>query len=236
MSRQEAIRRYDNYLLGKGDLVLDRPTDVLPLERDFVIRDERDSEMYQQMRADFRRRADEGKERDALAILAYIFRNLMQMTPQEALITMQGSTSTAQKINEIFALDKVLSYISFPPGISRTNYEWLFAKIFPHEIEYDEEQAYISLYHELLSGKINRFPRRYFMTKATQKLCVMLRDYISSHIRAEGVEDLYALFGDHTAGRKVLMKAKLAGPYRDFFSTPLDYLHKIGRASCRERV
>ena len=69
MSRQEAIRRYDNYLLGKGDLVLDRPTDVLPL-RDFVIRDERDSEMYQQMRADFRRRADEGKERDALAILA----------------------------------------------------------------------------------------------------------------------------------------------------------------------
>ena len=227
MSKLEAIRRYDDFLLGKCDLMLDAPPDLDPVDPDFVIRDKKDAELYEQMKAEYKRKKKLAKEKDALAILEYAFRDLMGLSPQEALVTMQGSSAVARKITEMFRLDKVLAYIRFPPGIRRTNYEWLLARVFPNDLTYDEDREVLAVYRRVLGGELPRFPRHFFGLKGSRKLCVMLREYISSHVRVSGVEDLYILFRDPVRGNKILRKARLFSAYRDYFSSPLEFVHMM---------
>ena len=185
MSKMDAIKSYQDYLVGKGSFILRAPSDAgrEPSARDYDLDDELERELYASDKALHKSRVEQSKEKDALQVLAYVITDLMGLTPEEALIQFE-IPGRAKEYIEAWKLDKVLDHIHMPPGIRRTNYRYLFSLIFPGRITYDEDELTLEVYRRVLEGEIPRLPRNFLKRKGSIKLCVMLMQYISTHIRA----------------------------------------------------
>lgn len=228
MSKMDAIKSYQDYLVGKGSFILRAPSDAgrEPSARDYDLDDELERELYASDKALHKSRVEQSKEKDALQVLAYVITDLMGLTPEEALIQFE-IPGRAKEYIEAWKLDKVLDHIHMPPGIRRTNYRYLFSLIFPGRITYDEDELTLEVYRRVLEGEIPRLPRNFLKRKGSIKLCVMLMQYISTHIRADTEEDLYQMFSDPAKGNKILQKAKLYPACRKFFRSPLEFVHTM---------
>ena len=99
--------------------------------------------------------------------------------------------------------------------------------IFPGKITYDEDDQTLEVYRRVLEGEIPKYPRNFFVRKGSIKLCVMLMQYISTHMIADGPEDLYRIFSDHGEGNRILREAKLYPACRKFFKSPLEFVHTM---------
>lgn len=228
MSKTDAIKSYMDYLTGKSSLILHGPPGLgpEPAARDYDLGDELERELYMTDKARYRSRIEQAKEKDALMVLGYVITDLMGLTPEEALIQFEVPGRAKEYITA-WKLEKVLDYIRTPPGIRKTNYRYLFSMIFPGRITYDEDELTLDVYRRVLEGEIPKFPRNFLTYKGSVKLCVMLMQYISTHIRAETEEDLYRLFSDPARGNRILRKAKLYPACRKFFRSPLEFVHTM---------
>ena len=94
-------------------------------------------------------------------------------------------------------------------------------------ITYDEDDQTLEVYRRVLEGEIPKYPRNFFVRKGSIKLCVMLMQYISTHMIADGPEDLYRIFSDHGEGNRILREAKLYPACRKFFKSPLEFVHTM---------
>lgn len=228
MSKSDAIKSYLDYLDGKGSFILHGPQGMgkEPSAEDYDLGDKLERELYESDKAIYRSRIVQAKEQDALIVLEYVITNLMGLTPEEALIQFEVP-GRAQQYLEAWKLEKVIEHVSVPPGIRRSNYRYLFSKIFPGRITYDEDEVTLEIYRQVLDGELKKFPRHFFKRKGSVKLCVMLMQYISTHMRADSEEDLYRIFSDPIRGHEILREAKLYPACKKFFRSPLEFVHTM---------
>ena len=168
MSKSDAIKSYLDYLDGKGTFILHGPQGIgrEPSAEDYDLSDELERELYESDKAVYRSRIVQAKEQDALMVLDYVITSLMGMTPEEALIQFEVP-GRAQQYLEAWKLEKVIDHVRIPPGMRRTNYRYLFSKIFPGRINYDEDEVTLEIYRQVLEGELKKFPRHFFKRKGS---------------------------------------------------------------------
>lgn len=215
MSTESALRKYEDYLLGKTTFSLKGPDDI---EKEPVY-DGSDSE---EMKMERKRKIALAKEKDALEIVRYAVTKILGWTPQEAM-----ESVNADIINQL-KLDKIIAYIQFPKNLSRKrDFTWVIHKAFPRETRYDVAEQILQLYERVKTGNQKRFPKRAFDGEdGSLKLAILLKDYISKNLPARNVTELYDFFGNCGKANIKMHEAKLYYAYRELYETPLDYLHE----------
>ena len=228
MSKTDAIKSYLDYLVGKGSFILHAPPGLgrEPDAGDYDLSDMLERELYITDKAKYKSRIEETKQKDAIHVLVYVITELMGLTPEEALIQFEVPGRAQEYIGK-WKLEKVLEHIRMPPGIRKDNYRYLFSMVFPGRITYDEDEQTLEVYRRVLEGEIPKFPRNFLVRKGSIKLCVMLMQYISTHMRQDGPEDLYRTFSDTGEGYRILKDAKLYPACRKFFKSPLEFVHTM---------
>ena len=224
MSKEGAIRTYDDYLLGnKPRFSLKSPHDleVARVVKEAGEGDSLDVALAEARKREMNAKSAASKEADALAVIRYAVTSILGWTPQDAM-----EHITPEIVNKL-KLDQVIKYISFPPDVDKKNdFSWVVYKAFPHETKYDMAKQTIRVYNQVLSGEIPQFPRYMFRGEhGTEKLSIMLCTYISRNIPASSLDDLYKSFADSAEGTRILRKAALHNAYKEFYSSPLLYLH-----------
>lgn len=215
MAHEVAIRKYEDYLLGKSNFMLKGPT-FIEKESHF------EGEGNEQARRQREQRVKDSKEEDALAIVRYAITTILGWTPEEAM------GSLTYEIMEQLKLDRIITYVQYPKDLSKSkDFSWMVHRAFPKETNFDVKAQILDLYDRIQKGDLARFPKRVFEgPNGIEKLGILLNDFISKNIPATSVTDLYAFFGDSGMANAVLKEAQLYYAYRDFFNTPLEYLHE----------
>lgn len=210
----EAIRKYEDYIIGRAPFSLSGPAD-LESEADVL------ETGNEQLRREREKKIKDTKERCALAIIRYAIESILGWTPQEAVDSL-----TTDIMKQLY-LDKVASYVQSPKdGVKPSDYGWLISMAFPNEVAFDVVEHTLSVYEKVKSGEISRYPKRFFDgDDGFYRLGVLLKDYISKNIPAGSVGELYQIFSDSAAMNVVLHEASLYSAYHEFFDTPLEYLH-----------
>ena len=215
MSAETAIRKYEDFLMGKCPFSLKGPHDVIS---EAELKDTENKEL----RDERNRRIAETKERDALAIVRYAVTNILGWKPQDAMECM-----TADVMKQL-CLDRIQMYVLYPKDINKnTDFAYMIHKAFPRETKYNMSAQILQLYESLFNGQLKKFPRRVFEGEnGAMKLSILLKYYISKSIPATSVEDLYEVFGNNAQANLLMRKAKLFYAYRELYETPLEYLHE----------
>lgn len=228
MSVADAVYDYIDFLLDKKAFILRGPANMepAPKKKEYDLDDPRERDLYEAKRTKYRGTIEQHKQEQALQIMAFVIEKLMGLTPKEALIQWE-IPGEADKYKKIWKLDKVMEYVRFPPGIQRDNYRYLFSMIFPKQIRFDEGEQALVVYRKVLRNELTRFPRNYFKYHAHNKLYAMLLEYITLNIRVQSPEQIYEMFRDPAEGNKILKQAHLFSAYRDFFTSPLEYVHMM---------
>lgn len=230
MSSQEAIRSYEDFLLGKKKLTLKSPYNIGKEKnpKDAGTEDRKDTDMDMERAAASGTAKTKAKEQDAFAIVRYGVKNVLGWSPQDAV-----DHITPEIAKELGFDILAAKYVEFPKDLdNRKDYDWLVHMAFPSETKYDMEKDILELYRKVLAGEIKAFPRRTFKGEnGRYKLTVLLNDYISKNIPFTDTESLYRIFGNTARGNETLKKAKLYYAYVDMYNSPLDYLHDtLGQA------
>lgn len=227
MSVADAVYAYYDFLLDKKPLSLRGPVNIEPPPKaaDYKMDDPDEARLYRNKKAAHLYLVEQEKQKQALQIIGYLVLRLMDLSPEEALVQFQVP-GEAEKYIKAWKLDAVIAYVHFPPGIKKNNYKYLFSLAFPGRIRCDEDDVTLDVYHEVLSSH-KPFPRNFFSYKAIDKLCVMLDDYIGGNIRISSYDELYDKFRDPAEGNKILKQARLFSAYRDYFQSPLAYVHAM---------
>lgn len=228
MSKSDAIKSYLDYLVGKGSFILHSPPGMgrEPDAGDYDLSDELERELYITDKAQYKSRIEEAKQKDAIHVLEYVITELMGLTPEEAMVQFEVP-GRAEEYIEKWKLEKVLEHIRMPPGIRKDNYRFLFSMVFPGKITYDEDEQTLEVYRRVLEGELSKFPRNFLVRKGSIKMCVMLMQYISTHMRPGAPEDLYRIFSTPGEGYRILKDAKLYPACRKFFKSPLEFVHTM---------
>ena len=220
MSAQTAIRTYDNFIVGNGRFFLSSPYDMDTVDKKFEPADEIEKKMMFEKRVKNRKRAEEAKERDALAIVRYVVTTILKWTPEDAIDHM-----TPELMKQLH-LDMLRKYISVPPNVTKDDCQWIIHKAFPLETSYDEKKQLFEIYNRILSGDLQRFPKGLFNGKdGSYRFGLLLKSYIAQNIPANNIRDLYEIFGDTARGWAILRDAQLFHSARPLYETPLDALH-----------
>ena len=226
MSAVTAIRRYEQFILGNKRFSLKGPYDVVTVrpEEEKDIRDELDSIRIEQKKKKSAETIARVKEEDALAVIRYAVRHILRWEPQDAAEHLTPNIISKLKLND------VIKYVSYPPDVSRSEdikagCPWLISRAFPNDVKYDMQAQLLKVYEKVKKGE-QQFPRYMFRGAGwDRKLAFLLNNYLSTNIPTGSVEDLYKLFAIPTEGNKILRKACLFYAYRDFYDSPLAYLH-----------
>lgn len=114
------------------------------------------------------------------------------------------------------------------------NYEFALQYAFPEEVKFDEYSLVIQEYERF--SKQGAFandtsdtkkPKNFFDgLDGMERACMCLRYEIDNYLSDKTVPELYAFFANEKESRKWLRKVKLsADPLKNFYETPLNYLH-----------
>ena len=227
MSAQAAIRRYDQFLMGNMKFSLKGPFDLdtSGMGKDSDEDDLIDPSCIEAKRKEAIEKTQKAKEEDALAVIRYVVRSILGWSPQEA------SEHITQEIIDKLKLEKVVSYVVYPADVSRKDdkedgWPWLLHRAFPGDVRYDIREQVLSTYEKVKNGEIRQFPRYMFKgDNWDKKLSILLSEYIATHIPLGDMDELYSKFADSIEGNRILKNASLYYIYREFYESPLMYLH-----------
>lgn len=212
MTEEVALRRYEDFLIGKKEFQLKSPSFV---EKKVNIKKGTVDEI------DMLRDAKLSKEKDALAIIRYAITGILGWTPDEAFYYFNEKTLKALK------LEQVCKHIEFPKDLKpKVDYWWYIYKAFPAQVKYNPNERVLNLYRQMMKNEIKHFPKGVFEGReGSDKLNLILHYFITENIPASTIEDLYDAFGNRAEAVKFLKEGKLYHAYKDKYSSPLDWLH-----------
>lgn len=168
--------------------------------------------------------SDKEKEQDALAIIRYIVNDLLHWTPKEAMECMTPYIASRMH------MEKLMTYITLPIGVSEEDYDYAVHLAFPDETRYDVERKVIEHYKQLINGTKTKFPKNYF-SKASGGIFrarVLLVYAIATNLSVEEGDmlELFRIFADTTQANKLLKDWKLLNTCRTLYNrSPLKYLY-----------
>lgn len=212
MSIEVSLRRYEDALLGKTDFTIKTPSNV-EKQRDVVKGSPEEIERINKI--------ERIKEAEALVVIRYGITKILGWNAKTAFEYFNREAMEAAK------LERACSYVKFPRDLSRTKDFWYIVyKAFPEQIDYNPNKRVLSLYQRLLDGEIKHFPRQVFKGgEGLERLYTLLHYVITNNIPAAKLEDLYEVFGDKAKCNKLLKELQLYYAYKDYFDSPLDFLH-----------
>lgn len=157
------------------------------------------------------------KEQHALIVIRYALKTLLGLNGQQALQLFDAEM--AQKLK----IDGLIKYIQFPHGLPQSALFYVVFAAYPGEFLDREDKTVLHIYKSTLSKK-RRVPSTFFDGEEGKRVAAICLNYQLGFIGMK-TEELYALFADETAARKLLREYKLIRVLSKNFSTPLDYLH-----------
>lgn len=213
MDTDITLKLFEEYSIGKKKFVINAPSYVETVK---------ESNISDYSKARREKLVESYKEHEALKVVKYIINYILCWSPQEA------ADHMTKEIFEKTHLSEMTKYIAYPKDIDPdTDYAWLIKRAFPKDVNYDISTQIRKLYEKIQNGEIKRFPKKVFYDhNGSLKLSILLNDFISTNIPSSSIEDLYIIFSDQAKSNKMLKKANLYYAYKDFYDTPLEYLHE----------
>lgn len=227
MSDYAAIKRYNQFIMGNADFQISTPI-YIETVKEKELKKAKGTTVEVFLRTKDREvdaETAKAKEADALAVVRHIITNILGWTPQEAIDHMTG------EIIDMLRIDRLAAYVIYPTDVyekddRRDGYPWLISRAFPGKTSYNMRDQLLKVYEKVKNRELKQFPRYTFRGQdRDKKLSILLCDYISKNIPSGSVQDLYKAFSTPEKGNVILRKACLYYPYKDYYETPLLYLH-----------
>lgn len=160
------------------------------------------------------------KERAASDILRYIIEDLLLWDAAQAEEHMTACIIRKTGINHLYR------YFHFPPDIDQDrDLDYLACLAFPSH-QYSFRKQVMRMYNRILSGEIDRFPKKFFDGEnGIEKCSILLGEFIAHNVVAYDMEDLYRQFADTAVMNNRMRDAKVYSAVRNLYPTPLDCLH-----------
>lgn len=154
-------------------------------------------------------------------LLKVIFERYLHWTP------IQVRDCLDQNYIKLLKLDTLINRLSCPPEVDRRREFYYVAwNLYPSTINVTPEGLIAKLYKEVVTGDIPKYPKGYFegndgRLRAKILFKTMANEYLP---RFANKEELYAFFASNR-GSTCLNNYKLGVPLREYYDSPLDYLH-----------
>lgn len=161
------------------------------------------------------------KEKAALDIVRYAVENLLRWTPKEMAAKFNGEVITKLKLN------KVVSYISFPPEADKKRDYFVYAhKLYPNIIPMDLYTLTILTYNNVHEKHLVKFPKGFFDDTLGRTRALLCMNYALSRDGAfRSKQELYKTFTE-TTGMQFIQRHRLDLARRLSWEYPIDFIHE----------
>lgn len=157
------------------------------------------------------------KEKYAVIIIRHALKNLLQLTPEQALKIVDG------KLLHRLKLTPFLNYIRFPYNLPNDAWYYIVFLCYPQKYMDRKEKLIIYIYKKTLN-KEERLPIDFFTGEHGKETTAIAFRYMIDKMD-KTVEELYHIFSDDAEGKKFLTPFKLSNAIGSCFSSALDLLH-----------
>lgn len=157
------------------------------------------------------------KETYAVIIIRYALKNLLKLTPEQALYMVDEELLTNLKLNQF------LRYINFPYNLPNDSWFYIVFLCYPNHFMDKREKLVLYVYKRALT-KEQRLPSNFFEGEEGKELTAIAFNYQLNFL-GMNIDELYHAFADKNRGKKILASLKLAAAVGSCFRTPLELLH-----------
>lgn len=155
---------------------------------------------------------------NVLTIMRYAFEHLVRWTPKEVMENMDAEIIDKLKLRDL------INRLEIPPYYNRDDYYFYAHLMYPNERFLDEESMIRKQYEDILSGKVQRFPRGFIEGDDGEKRISICFRYILEKEGFKSIEDIYNFFST-AEGNKLLKKYNLDIAKRNHFEKTIDFVH-----------
>ena len=161
-------------------------------------------------------------QKNALELFRYAIEYYLDWSPEDA------QNYLTMDIIKQLKLEGIVGYIQFPPELNpNKDFFYIAYLLYPDEIEWDEYELTLNVYHRILRGELKKFPKEYLSeAEGILRACVclqyMLIQFFSNKFST--VKDIYYMFST-SDGIAALKQYRLYTAYCDIYDNPVDYLH-----------
>lgn len=157
------------------------------------------------------------KEKYAVIIIRYALRNLMQLTPEQALLTVNKELLYKLK------LAPFLRYIRYPYNLPDDSWFYVVFLCYPNTYLDKKEKLILYIYQKTLT-KESRLPTDFFIGEQGKETTAIAFRYQLDFID-NTIDELYEIFSVDKDAKRFLTPLKLANAIGTCFKNALDMLH-----------
>jgi len=162
-----------------------------------------------------------GNMKLALQIMKYAFDTYLHWSAE------QLRDYLTLKVMERLKLQPLIRHIIFPVELDCNRdlfyIAWL---LYPKTVHFSEKELILRVYKNLLDRKIQKYPKEFFDgMSGYRRAQVCLRYMVEQFVPVSTIDALYEFFASPDC-YKVLRQKKLLVVCRDWFASPVDYLHQ----------
>ena len=160
-------------------------------------------------------------EKTAIAIIRYAVEEHLHWTPEEMRYHFDD------KVIKRMKLDKVVTFIQFPPENSRTDFYIYAHKLYPDRIPVDFVDSTLRMYNKVISNASAKFPKGFFDDINGRYRAIICLRYVLANVAApfRNQEELYLAFAS-SSGNSFLQKHRLYKARRLIFDSPVEFLQE----------
>lgn len=160
-------------------------------------------------------------EKRALRCIRYALEEILQWDADKAIKQFD------RYIIKIMKLEKLLTYISFPPEVPFGDPRYILSLLYPDKIRMNQQDLIEEVYERVLKGDGKQFPREYFVGGiGFRRFCFCLKYLLENKKTFTTVEEIYEFFNS-AAGKKFLYEYRLKVPADQFAISMTDVIYAI---------
>lgn len=160
------------------------------------------------------------KEKAALDIIRYAVEQLLRWTPKEM------ATKFNKEVINRLKLNKIVSYVIFPPEADKTRDYFVYAhKLYPTIIPMDLYTLTLLTYNKVHQKHLVKFPKGFFDDNLGRTRALLCMNYaLSTNGRFGSKRELYKAFTEGS-GMHFIQQHRLELARRLSWEHPIDYVH-----------
>ncbi|MBQ7818466.1 MAG: hypothetical protein IJ341_02095 [Bacteroidales bacterium] len=160
------------------------------------------------------------REELAISIIRYVSETYWEWTPE-----MLRDHLTYERIQD-WGLVNIIKFVRFPVELKpKVDMFYIAHLAYPKIVTMNAQDVYLTVYQNLLNGKIARFPKGFFeYDKGQSKICACLRYAIENYHPFSSIEEMYHFFGSKSS-LKFLKEVKLLAGVQETFDCRIEVLH-----------
>lgn len=160
-------------------------------------------------------------EKRALRCIRYALEEILQWDADKSIKQFD------RYVIKVMRLEKLLSYISFPPEVPFGDPRYILSLLYPDKVRMNQQDLIEEVYERVLKGDGKQFPREYFVGGiGFRRFCFCLKYLIENKKTFTTVEEIYEFFNS-AAGKKFLYEYRLKVPADQFAISMMDAIYNI---------